>query len=482
MTATTPLSKRPGARGVTVFTLVLAVLLAAFFTAIAAVSLAVWMKNGHIASLVSVVTPIWLTWAALCFFALRKIEGSKWTAAAVFVMALIPRLSLVFVQTYTPTSDFLSYWQMGQAFLQGDKATIAAVVDHSRVVEFAGVGIWEGLMQAVSGQTTAGYQCLQGVITSGIAVLAYLLGGKADKRVGLIAAALYALYPSNLVLSQVFTNQHLATFLALTSVLIYLRAMEEDTLWKSVLLGALAGLVLLLSHYEHPSSIVTRVAFVLYAVLLCFQLKKQIPRILCALAACLVLFTAGNAVIDRLLLSQGYRLSTTRPSVLQEGILTGLTDETDGLLDSALREEYRAMTDTEARAAILEKFTEPVRLMKLFARKALKLWGAMDSSFVFYTHESNETEAAVAVADGLGALDVVYVAAVYLLAALGLFFRRNTLRQLGLPALITAGWIGVYLVYEIQMRYRYYAMPLLMIFAALGIEWLLRRGRKKADA
>lgn len=475
-------SKDSGARGVSVFYRVLAALLAAFFAAVAAVSLAVWVKNGHAASLVSIVTPLWLAWAALCFIALRKIGDAKWAAAAVFALALLPRLSLAFVQTYTPTSDFLSYWQMGQAFLRGDKALIAAVVDNSRAYEFAGIGVWEGFMQFVSGQTALGYQLLQCVITSGTAVLIYLLGSRMDRRVGLIAALLYALYPSNLAFSQVFTNQHLATFLALSAVLVFLKAMDETALRKSVLLGALAGALLLFSHYEHPSSIVTRAAFVVFAALLCFDLRGQWLRVLCALAACLLLFSAGNALLGRLLLTQGYRLETTRGSVLKEGVLTGLTGETDGLLDSAIRDEYRALTDAEQSAAIMEKLLHPAELAKLFARKALKLWGAMDSSFVFYTHETNGTETASAVSESLGALDVPFVAAVYLLSALGLVFNRKARGALRLPMLITAGWIGVYLIYEIQMRYRYYAMPLLMIFAAAGLVWLLGRGRKKADA
>jgi hypothetical protein len=483
MTATTPLSQRPGARGVTMFYRVLAVLLAAFFAAVAAVSLAVWVKNGHAASLVSIVTPVWLAWAVLCFFMLRKIEGTRWTSAAVFVLALLPRLALAFVQTYTPTSDFANYWTLGQAFVQGDNSLIATMVAQYRILEFSGLAALWGGMQWISGGTMFGFQCLQCIITSGIAVLIYLLGNKADRLVGLIAAALYALYPSNLAMSQVFTNQHLATLLALSAILLYLRGMEAKDIGRRVLYGTLAGLALLVSHYAHPSSLITMIAFILYAVLICIDLKDQIPRVLCVLAACLIAFYGGKTLTNHVLLREGYRSPGTEQYQSYSRLLVGLMDETDGQLDSEIwNTTYIQITDDEIPAILKERLKEPFKLISLFARKALKMWGAMDSSFVFYTHEANETKETLAVAGTLGALDVVYVAAVYLLAAIGLFVNRNVLRQLRLSALITAGWIGVYLLIEIQMRYRYYAMPMLMIFAALGAVWLLKRGRKKADA
>ena len=475
-----------GARGTTGFYRLAALLLAAFFGGIALVSLAVWVKNGHIAALAHPTVLLWVAYAALCWWLVRKTADTRWTAAVLFAAALLPRLALCFVHTGTPTSDFANYWAMGQAFLRGDGASIAALVDQYRVLEFSGLAALWGGMQWITGGSLLGFQILQCCITAGIAVAIYALGSQADKRVGRIAALLFALYPSNLVMAQVFTNQHLAVLLALCSILLFLHGLRADRLWQRLLYGALAGLALLVSHYAHASSMITRIAFALYAILLCFALRRQTLRILAVLAACLLLFSGGKALVDGALLAGEYRLPATEQFHQTERILTGLTAETDGQLDQAQRDAFRAMTDEQANAAILQKFKQPIPLLKLFARKAAIMWGAMDSSFVFYTHEANETPQTLAIASALGALDVVYVAAVYLLAALGLciqlFVKRGDARPYHLPMLLVAGWIGVYLVYEIQMRYRYYAMPFLMIFAALGLTLLLARGRKKGRA
>ena len=479
----TPLSAAGrGTRGTAFFYRVLALLLAAFWVAVALVSLAVWVKNGHAAALPSLVTLAWLTFAALGVWLVHKTADTRQAAAAVFLAALLPRLALCLIHTTTPTSDFANYWAMGQAFLQGDRAAIAALVDHYRVLEFSGLAVLWGGMQWITGGTALGFQLLQCALTAGIAVAVYFLGSKTDTRTGRIAALLFALYPSNIVIAQVFTNQHLAVLMALISILLFLRALAGNALWQRVLYGALAGLALLVSHYSHPSSVITRIAFAVYTVGLCVALRKQILPILAVLAACLIAFSGGKALVDHTLLAGGYRLSATEQFHQTERILTGLTTETDGQLDQVQRDAFRAMTDEQARNAILAELARPVPLIKLLARKAVIMWGAMDSSFTWYTHEGNETPQTLAVSSAMGALDVLFAAAVYLLAALGLITERRAAPCTDLYKLIVIGWIGVYLLYEIQMRYRYYAMPFLMIFAALGIARLYKRGRKKGNA
>ena len=86
------------------------------------------------------------------------------------------------------------------------------------------------------------------------------------------------------------------------------------------------------------------------------------------------------------------------------------------------------------------------------------------------------------VASAFGALDGLYTAAAYLLAAAGLFLSRDKIRPLALPLIILTGWLSIYLFTEIQPRYRYYGMVFVTIFAAVGVYMLWQRYRtKEAD-
>ena len=456
----------------------LAVALAIVFAVIAMAGLVIWVKNAQYRSVVSVLNLLWLLYAALCVFTLWKLRSFKYPALIVFALALIPRLALALAQTYTPTNDFNNYWTMGQAFLQGDREYIAGLVGLYRDYGFAGLAVLEGVTQAISGGTVLGYQCFQSVLTSLTAVLIYLLGRRYNSRVGLIAAAMYALYPGNIVMTQVFTNQHLAVFFALLSLLAFVSGLHARGPGGGLLFGALAGCLLLVSEYAHSSSLVTQIALAVYTVTICVDLAKNRKRIilaLCVLAACLLTLYGVKAAVDQALLLQGYRWESTARYSYLEYVYTGLGQEMDGQLDTQERIAFILMQPDERIAAILERIKDPIALLKLFARKTIRMWGSMDSSFQWYTDAATPLQHTVASA--FGALDMLFVSAAYLLAAFGWFKARNGMRRLGLPLIVLTGWLCAYLIVEIQPRYRYYGMTFVMLFAAVGGFMLWRKIR-----
>lgn len=458
--------------------------MAVVFAAIAVAGLVIWVKNAQYGSVLSVLNLIWLGYAALCVFLAWKFRSFKYPAILVFTLALIPRLALAFAHTYTPTNDFLNYWSMGQGFLRGDPAYIAGFVDLYRIYDFAGLAVLTGAAQAISGGTYLGYQCLQCVTTSLTAVLIYLLGRRAHERVGLAAGMLYALYPAGIVMTQVFTNQHFAAFFALASILVFLAGLRAQRLPGGILYGALAGCLLLVSQYAHSSSMVTQAALVCYTAALCvegWKNRRGILEALCVLAACLLIFYLGKAVIDRVLLLQGYRYGSTERFSYLEYLFTGLDFETDGRIGADGGIGYYLLQPEEVTAVILARVRDPAGMIQLFARKAIRMWGSMDSAFHWYTDLTNSTPFQHSVASAFGALDMLFVSAAYLLAAIGWFRARSAVRRLGLPLITLAGWLCVYLISEIQPRYRYYGMTFMMLFAAVGGFMLWRRFKNPGD-
>ncbi len=453
-----------------------AVALAVIFACISVAGLILWVKHGQYRYIVSFLNLAWLLYAALCAAVCYRWGSIKRAAALVFVLALIPRLALAFAQTYTPTNDFHTYWSMGEAFLRGDRAYIAGVVDQYRDYGFAGLAVLEGVTQAVSGGTILGYQIFQSVLTSMTAALVYLLGRRYHPRVGLIAAMLYALYPSNIVMSQVFTNQHLAAFFALLSLLSFLSGTRARGFGGSMLFGILAGCLLLVSEYAHSSSLVTQIALILYTVTLCIDFGKDRRRVLtalCMLAVCLLTLYAARDGINRVLLSQGYRWESTPRYSYLEYVYTGLGYENDGQLVPQERIAFLLMQPDEAVAAIFSRLSDPVRVAKLLVRKVIRMWASMDSSFQWYTDWATPFQHTAAAS--LGALDMPFVSSAYLLAAVGFYQLRNGMRKLGLPLITLSGWLCAYLIMEIQPRYRYYGMTFVMIFAAAGAFLLWRK-------
>jgi hypothetical protein len=459
----------------------LSVSMALIFAVLAAASLGIWFRNIQYSRILAWVNLLWLAYGVFSAFTLKLTANHKYCAALIFLLALAPRLTLALLQPYTPTNDFSCYWEMGAALLQGDPSVTAYFVNHYQTLEFAGLGVINAATQFLSGGTMMGYQILLTLVTSTIAVLVYQIGKRFHPHVGVIAALLYALYPSNIVMTQVFTNQHLATLLALLSLLFFLKGFQSRTILHAILYGSAAGILLLLSQYAHPSALVTRIAFAVYAILLCVELRKNralLFRSLCVLIACLLVYTLGYHIANQVMIVYKLRDASTVQYRYSTFILVGLDYTTYGRLDELEKYRYMMMTPQEAWAEIWVRIKNPFQLIGLLVRKAARMWGSMDTSFHFYTDDLNNTPFQQRIASAFGALDGLYTAAAYLLAAAGLFLSRNKIRALALPLIVLAGWFSIFLFSEIQPRYRYYGMTFVIVFAAVGCYLLMQHYHK----
>ena len=331
-------------------------------------SVGIWIKNAQYARLFAWLNLLWVLYFLLSAFTLIHTANHNYHIAIIFLLALVPRLTLALLQPYTPTNDFMCYWEMGEALLQGDPSVTAHFVNHYLILEYAGLGVISAAMQLISGGTMMGFQILLTLITSINTVLIYQIGKRFHPHVGVIAALLYALYPSNIVMTQVFTNQHMATMLALLSLLVYLKGFRSQTICRASLHGGTAGVLLLLSQYAHPSSVVTRIAFGVFAILLCIELslnRKRVAIALCVLIACLLLYSFGLYSTDKILLYYKLRDTTAVQYRITTYLLVGLNHETDGLLDEIAKYYYMIMTPQEALAEIWIRIKKPNQTIRI---------------------------------------------------------------------------------------------------------------------
>ena len=130
-----------------------------------------------------------------------------------------------------------------------------------------------------------------------------------------------------------------------------------------LLLGALAGCLLLISEYAHSSSLVTQIALAVYTVTICIDFvkdRKRIVQALCVLAACLLtLYGVKAAVRSGFAFTQGYRWEIDG-AVLVSGICVYGTGTGDGRAAGYAGED-RVYPDAARRenAAILGAYQRP---------------------------------------------------------------------------------------------------------------------------
>ncbi len=396
-------------------------------------------------------------------------------ALAVFVIALAPRLYLYSRISYVPTSDFTNYYNMGLAFTRGDFAQIAQTAENYHIQSFSGLGILNGLIMLAFGTSIRSFQLVQCVITSLSSVMVYLIARRFDEGSAPAAGLLFALYPANIVFSQVTSNQHLAVFFALVSVLLALVSLSAVRRARAVLSAVFSGVTLLLSYYAHPSTAPTLIAYGIFWLIVFFsslRQKQTILRLLLIAFAFSVAFfglrAAANAGMQTLL---GADVSEANSSMLAK-IVIGLNPDTGGAYSASDWGMIWQQPQSEQNAFCLQVIRERLgqdNLFGLLDTKIMRMWMVKDTSldWPFYGITSIPNDLS-ALMQGIELLDFFYVAGLFLFAWFGGLLRRRGGTG-DLLLLILLGWMAVHLLIEIQTRYRYFAMPFLMIFAAYGL-------------
>lgn len=486
--------------------LFLSFLLLLFFAALACVYVGYDVSKLRFLPTMLIFTKLFMLFGALllgCVFLAQRFEtlGMVQTAALIFSLALIPRILFGFTFTGEQISDFGVYQQLGQAVVWGHPQFVADIVKQYQIREFAGLAVMNGFLGKIFSATTEGYQLANAVTTSLICVAVWLLGTQVSKRVGYLAGMMYCFYPASIVNTQLLTNQHCATLFGLLSILVLYQAVKTDGRFlKTLSLGALSALLLTASHLCHPSSITTRIAFICYLIMLCivgWKEKKRLPRLISLLLCVVLVFTGALALCFSVLEQCGYLYEGQRNGTVLSHIVVGLNPETKGAYSQEDYSSIAAVPAEEQSAFALriikDRLAHVGTAAKTLLGKTISIWVKTDNSFIFYEDmlkmassqaESPERiELLMGLNSGLEFFDALYLTFVFAFAAAGIWLRerRMPLDITDLFVWVLLGWIGAQMLNEAQSRYRYFAMPFVMIFAAVGISRLLERRKAKKE-
>lgn len=472
-------------------------LLAVFCAGFALLSLA----YGGLKAIRLDISPLFM--ATLAFFAAaaalsialfkRLQKASLWQVCVVlFTLAALTRFLFGLLAECAPVSDFANYLGMASAIRSGDRAAVAALVEHYQLPEFAGLAVLNAALSYVFSPTVSGLQMANVVITGLIAVMIFVLGSQFQRRCGLLAGLLYVWYPSNILSAQLLTNQHAATLFTLLSAWAMLRSVQTPK-WLPALLSSLAAAALLvIAHFFHPSSLATRIAFICFLAVLILHVWKRRNMLLRLVCILLCFFVCFQSLFAACL--AGLRWAALLPaqgagSTMLSKIVVGLNPETYGAYSledytqiSALPAEDR--TDF-CKEIILARISNPQALAKTLAMKTFNMWVRTDNLFILYDAgvrqgrdaDTTRAETALEIARHFQLFDALFLALIFLGAFIGLAFQKQISHDLGMTLFLwlALGWLATHIFSEVQPRYRYYAMPYFMLFSSTGWIWLQDR-------
>lgn len=433
------------------------------------------------------------------------------------------------VQTVT-ASDFSALYNASVGIGTGSNKDYLKESGYFQVWAYQnGFVLWQSFLIKLFGSKVLTLQ-IGNIVTNAFTTLGvYLLGKEVgNHRVGLISSFMYAFYLPSIFMTSVLTNQTIATMFyifgfyfifvghrVLVGKEIPLRSIitpktndlgievEESIAVKDELSNVtddvengsyfgfififLGALGILFGNITRPLAPVILVAIVLfYLVYRLIKLKdlKGLIKPFISLAIIFSVFFGGMFITNTAIKSSGiadYGLINRNPTWK---FVTGLDQKSKGTysaekLDKLSKATVGKKRDALGKKMIKSEIKDKKALIKLFGKKFKFMWSGEDTAISWAVNNPmvayNPTNMKVKLGYLIKAQKMQWIGIFALLiagtlASFKLWGKRlSKYNNIILLNIVWFGYVAVHLLIEIQTRYRYFAMPLLIIIGAYGI-------------
>jgi len=376
-------------------------------------------------------------------------------------LALFLRVVWVLVAKTPPTQDYFQLHQASLAFAHGvsDFATQNQYVNFSPYM--LGFVLYQGSVIKLFGDSLLLLQllnCLFSVVT--IYFVGQITNRLYGKRAQILAMLMMTVYVPNVVVTSVLTNDILAV--AFFMLAIWLLVAYPLT-WKS---GAMIGLVIFAGNFIRPLASIILLAVTLYELFIDLPTRQHKRRVVLGLASLLLAFGIANLGSNYLVQATGISPQSITTTNTDWKLALGLNADSDGKwnpTDYSVVNVGKTPSQRQqlAHQLVVQRASNPRKLVGLFAKKFAVMWADIDTTISWGTKHTNVPKLVV------GMLCVIQKAMYLVITVLVSWTLLKNPRGLeNLIVILLIGYILVHLGIEIQTRYRYFAMPLMIILAS----------------
>ena len=448
---------------------------------------------------------IFISVILLSFFIYKymlKINRGFIIIIVLFLFALSLRLTLASFTTISPDAvwgggDFVNYINYSKWFINGEFDRIAVSASAYQLPSFGGLAILNGIIGILFSPSASGFQIANCIMTSVSAILLYQLGSLYNKKVGLISSLLFIIYPANIVMTGIPTNQHGAIMMSLLGFLILIKSTSNSFAWKKIILIICSACSFVISNYFHPSSIINILAILCFTLVLLPTFKKNKQIIISTCCVVISYFILIN-LFNFTLVKVGF-LNDTKEASIKTKIVVGLNSDHYGMWNQGDVDMMFNTDDTDAEVdkamndKIIERLSDPKKMINLFIQKGVIVWFSMEDTFGRYVDasiynpgnysENDQTyeqsyekkfENLICFYKYLSYIDKIYLVILLAFACIGLIFRKikKDIYSYDIFTWCLGGYMFWLMISEICSRYRYYGVIFIILFGAVGIEFI----------
>lgn len=426
-----------------------------------------------------------LTLCGGCFLLMRYGAGRKLAPVLVILVSLAVRLLYILLIPTQPMSDFeVLNWGAHHA-MQGDAAwfDVSEGYMYNWPYQIPFIFYEAAVLKVFGAGATMAIKMTNLLFMVGANYLIYLIARRFLSEAAALGAGLvYALFPGVIIYSSVLTNQHISTFFLLLGIFFLLRSDRPRDMTA-------AGLSLAMSNLMRPEAIVVVTAVICCGLLRFIQRPslRLLGRMALALAIMLVCYFALQKLVGLILVASGFAPNGIGNNIPEWKFIVGLgnvkgygvySDQYANLIDLSASERRAGL-----QAIIRELFDRPAgEVVDFFVGKVRVFWtdpqnmmwstGMLDENSTVLPGLTVRYFCSGVQSFERGTLLFVYLLALPAPVLLWRSTRRETDKGSLLCIAVLCVMIIVYLLIEVQVRYRLLAIPFWILAGGVTLDRL----------
>lgn len=405
----------------------------------------------------------------------------------IVIISLLLRLCFIFLVQTPVNSDFLKIYNAAKDAAEGNNAWLGQTYFTTWGYQIPFV-YYEAFILRIFGSVFA-LKLLNAAYMVVTNVLIYLIAKKCvDSRAAFIAAFLYSIYPAPILLSSVLTNQHISLMFFMLSIYFYFVSHCRYRI-------TLSGLFLFFGNLMRPEAMVIIASFLVFTVIIITGKPKReiVKNIVSGTSLLFTIFILLSVLASVLLKVTGAAPDGISNNCPEWKFVVGLDTATNGTY-SEKNAHIISIKDSdlrlhEARKAITASLKECKSIYSFFWNKLKAMWANLENTSWSLPHIQKNRIVWSNITYEKVINNILYFdKAVYILlhisivAACVILWLKPAAPDnvpLFLTILILVNYI-VYLLIEIQTRYRYFIMPAFCMLASTAFEPAIKSLEKKS--
>lgn len=397
------------------------------------------------------------------------------------ILALIPRLVWVLFVNTKPVSDFVLY---NNYAINASNGIFNAYHHTYSLFPFKfGYPVVLSLAYRLLGSNSFSAVILNIVFSVLTAYSIYWLGKMLfTETSGRVSAILFALWPAQIMYSSVLASEHIFIIFFILSIGMLIKATQSTSIKAKVWYPIASGFLLGITNQIRPISLLLIPAFFMF-IFLFTEYKKLCKEEFIEKSKTLVLLLGSYSfffILVSLPLSHLIGVDVWKASA-GYNIMVGTNYESNGTYSSQVenslapyKNDYDTFHSVAAKIGFGRIVESPITFISLLEKKVIIMWGNEEYGYFWSTNALTNTNSFSDMAQtnprALKLISQIFYINILILAILGcISAKKNKIRATSALLVIFVGLFLSYSILEVQSRYHFPAMPLLMVFSGYGI-------------